>query len=95
MLDLLENMVQYGFREVIPTKILKQNYCETSCYGCEFCIKFCEKNNLIRQENMEELKEIPQIKKLFKEENLCVQYAYKSKENYNVVYINSKLYEEI
>ena len=44
---------------------------------------------------MEELKEIPQIKKLFKEENLCVQYAYKSKENYNVVYINSKLYEEI
>lgn len=44
---------------------------------------------------MEELKEIPKIKKLFKEENLCVQYAYKSKESYNVVYINSKLYEEI
>lgn len=37
-----------GFREVIPTKILKQNFCETSCYGCEFCIKLCEKNNLIR-----------------------------------------------
>ena len=48
MLDLLENMVQFGFREVIPTKILKQNYCETSCYGCEFCIKFCENNNLLR-----------------------------------------------
>ena len=48
MLDLLENMVQFGFREVIPTKILKQNCCETSCYGCEFSIKFCEKNNLIR-----------------------------------------------
>ena len=37
-----------GFREVIPTRILKQNFCETSCYGCEFCIKLCEKNNLIR-----------------------------------------------
>lgn len=37
-----------GFREVIPTKILKQHFCETSCYGCEFCIKLCEKNNLIR-----------------------------------------------
>lgn len=48
MLDLLENMVQFGFREVIPNKILNQNFCETSCYGCEFCIKFCEENNLIR-----------------------------------------------
>ncbi len=37
-----------GFREVIPSKVLKANFCETSCYGCEFCIKFCEKNNLIR-----------------------------------------------
>lgn len=37
-----------GFREVIPTRILRQNFCETSCYGCEFCIKLCEKNNLIR-----------------------------------------------
>ena len=37
-----------GFREVIPSKILKQNICETSCYGCEFCIKFCENNNLLR-----------------------------------------------
>lgn len=37
-----------GFREVIPSKILKQKICETSCYGCEFCIKFCENNNLLR-----------------------------------------------
>lgn len=37
-----------GFREVIPKNILNQNFCETSCYGCEFCIKFSEKNNLIR-----------------------------------------------
>lgn len=37
-----------GFREVITNKILEQNFCETSCYGCEFCIKFCEENNLIR-----------------------------------------------
>lgn len=48
MLDLLENMAQFGFREVIPDRILEQNLCETSCYGCEFCIKFCEENNLIR-----------------------------------------------
>ena len=44
---------------------------------------------------MEEVKEVPKIKDLFKEENLCMQYVYKSRENYNVVYINSKLYEEI
>ena len=37
-----------GFREVIPNRILEQNFCGTSCYGCEFCIKFCEENNLIR-----------------------------------------------
>ena len=37
-----------GFREVIPDRILKENFCETSCYECEFCIKFAEKNNLIR-----------------------------------------------
>lgn len=35
------------FREVIPRKVLEENYCETSCMACEFCIKFCEKNNLI------------------------------------------------
>jgi MoaA/NifB/PqqE/SkfB family radical SAM enzyme len=39
-----------GFREVIPKKILKQNLCETPCLGCEFCIKFCEENNLIGDE---------------------------------------------
>lgn len=42
---------KYGtisFREVIPSEILKQNFCETACYACEFCIKFCEKNNLIK-----------------------------------------------
>jgi sulfatase maturation enzyme AslB (radical SAM superfamily) len=42
---------KYGtvsFRDVIPTNILKENFCETECYGCEFCIKFCENNNLIR-----------------------------------------------
>ena len=41
------------------------------------------------------MEQIPKIKKLFKEENLCVQNVYKAKENYNVVYINPKLYEEI
>ena len=44
---------------------------------------------------MEKIKEIPNIKKEFKEENLCEQYVYKAKENYTVVYVNSKLYEEI
>lgn len=44
---------------------------------------------------MEEIIETPHIKKLFKEDNLCVQDVYKAKENYNVVYINSKLYKEI
>ena len=44
---------------------------------------------------MKKIDEIPHIKKEFKEENLCEQYAYKAKENYNVVYINSKVYEEI
>ena len=44
---------------------------------------------------MKNIDEIPYIKKEFKEENLCEQYAYKAKENYNVVYINPKLYEEI
>lgn len=44
---------------------------------------------------MEKIKETPNIKKLFKEENLCVQDVHKAKEKYNVVYINSKLYKEI
>lgn len=44
---------------------------------------------------MEEINETPQIKDLFKTENLCVQYVYKAQGKYNVVYINSKLYEEI
>lgn len=41
---------KYGtpvFREVIPKKVLEENYSETPCMACEFCIKFCEKNNLI------------------------------------------------
>lgn len=44
---------------------------------------------------MEKINEIPNIKKEFKEENLCEQYVYKAKENYTVVYVNSKLYEEM
>lgn len=44
---------------------------------------------------MKENEREPNIKKFFKEENLCVQYAYKAKEKYNVIYINSKLYEEL
>lgn len=44
---------------------------------------------------MEQIIEIPNIKELFNEDNLCMQDVYKAKENYNVVYINSKLYEEI
>ncbi len=44
---------------------------------------------------MEEIIETPHIKELFKEDNLCIQDVYKTKGNYNVVYINSKLYEEI
>ena len=44
---------------------------------------------------MEEIIETPHIKELFKEDNLCIQNVYKAKENYNVVYINSKLYEAI
>lgn len=44
---------------------------------------------------MRETVEIPNIKKLFKEDNLCIQNVYRAKENYKVVYINSKLYEEI
>lgn len=41
------------------------------------------------------MEQIPKIKELFKEENLCIQNVYKAKENYNVIYINSKLYEDI
>lgn len=37
-----------GFRNVIPKKVLENKECETSCYACEYCIKFCEENNLIR-----------------------------------------------
>lgn len=37
-----------GFKKVIPRKILEEQQCETPCYACEFCIKFCEKNELIR-----------------------------------------------
>lgn len=44
---------------------------------------------------MKKIDEIPNIKEYFKVENLCVQYVYKAKEKYNVVYINSELYEEI
>lgn len=44
---------------------------------------------------MEEIIETPNIKELFNEDNLCMQDVYKAKENYDVVYINSKLYEEI
>lgn len=44
---------------------------------------------------MEEIIETSHIKELFKEENLCYQDVYKAKDNYNVVYINPKLYEEI
>ena len=40
----------------------------------------------------EEIRE-PQIKRFFKEENLCMQNVYKSKEEYKVVYINQELYE--
>lgn len=44
---------------------------------------------------MEEIIGTPNIEKIFKDNNLCVQDVYKYKESYNVVYINSKLYEEI
>lgn len=44
---------------------------------------------------MEDLKKIPNIKKLFKDDNLSVQQVYQAKERYNVVYINPELYEEI
>ncbi len=37
-----------GFRDVIPRKVLESEQCETPCYACEYCIKFCEENKLIR-----------------------------------------------
>jgi len=37
-----------GFRNVIPKKTLESKQCETPCYACEYCIKVCEKNSLIR-----------------------------------------------
>lgn len=37
-----------GFRDVIPKRVLEKAECETSCYACEYCIKFCEENKLIR-----------------------------------------------
>lgn len=37
-----------GFRDVIPKNVLKENHCETACQACEYCIKYCEKNNLLR-----------------------------------------------
>lgn len=44
---------------------------------------------------MKELNETPNIKKLFKDDNLSVQPVYKTREEYDVLYINEKLYEEI
>lgn len=37
-----------GFRDVMPKDILNENYFETACQTCEFCIKYCAENNLIR-----------------------------------------------
>ncbi len=42
---------KYGtgmFREVIPEKVLKEKFVETPCMACEFCIKYCEKNKLLK-----------------------------------------------
>lgn len=37
-----------GFKNVIPKNVLMKAKCETVCQACEFCIKFCEKNKLIK-----------------------------------------------
>ena len=37
-----------GFRDVIPKNYLQNLKAETPCMACEACIKFCEKNNLIK-----------------------------------------------
>lgn len=37
-----------GFRDVLSSKILKENEFETVCYACEFCIKKCEEKKLLR-----------------------------------------------
>ncbi len=36
------------FREVIPERILKNHEAQTPCMACEFCIKYCAKNKLIK-----------------------------------------------
>jgi hypothetical protein len=44
---------------------------------------------------MKKISDIPNVKKYFNDENLAVQDVYKAKENYDVAYINPKLYEEL
>lgn len=44
----IKNYGTVGFRDVIPKRILENQQCETPCYACEYCIKFCEENRLIR-----------------------------------------------
>jgi MoaA/NifB/PqqE/SkfB family radical SAM enzyme len=46
--NFIKNNRTTGFRKVIPKKILEEEKFEHACTACEFCIKFCEKNNLIR-----------------------------------------------
>lgn len=43
----IKNFGTAMFREVIPERILKNQSAQTPCMACEFCIKYCAKNNLI------------------------------------------------
>lgn len=39
-----------GFCNVIPKDVLEKTNFETVCQACEFCIKYCKKNNLIKMQ---------------------------------------------
>ena len=47
-INFIKNHKTIGFRDVIPKNYLQKFKAETPCLACEKCIKFCEKNNLIK-----------------------------------------------
>ena len=47
-INFIKNHKTVGFRDVIPQNYLQNLKAETPCLACECCIKFCEKNNLIK-----------------------------------------------
>lgn len=44
----IQNYGTISFRDVITERVLKDKQVETPCMACEFCIKYCQKHNLIK-----------------------------------------------